>query len=378
MPTTLGYGVVGAGAIGMRGALTHCSMDDVKDRVRLAAVCDPVGGRAEAAAQKFGVAAAYETCEELLADPGVDAVTLCSPIGLHHEQGLAAIEAGKHVHFNKTMAITVAQCDELIAAAAAKDVRLVACPGMMLVPWNRRIRRRILSGDVGKVVWAVAGAGIGRYHLEEEYRTGEDVLTDVDPTWYFRRPGGGPQYDVTVYPLHALTGILGPARRVTAMSGMALPVRDWPGGSIECDMDDNTFLLIDYGEGVFAVAYGAVTGSVTRGFQPTIFGVGGSVVGTEVNGEEMKAEGDHQPHVTGPHQGAAESHVFEDMMQLVDWVLDGTESIATAEHARHVIDIIESGYRAAETGRTQELTTTFTPLSADQCACPWLSDSSGG
>ena len=46
-------------------------------------------------------------------------------------------------------------------------------------------------------------------------------------------------------------------------------------------------------------------------------------------------------------------------MQLVDWVRDGTPSAATAEHARHVNDIIESGYRAAETGRTQELHTTF-------------------
>ena len=47
-------------------------------------------------------------------------------------------------------------------------------------------------------------------------------------------------------------------------------------------------------------------------------------------------------------------------MQLVDWVRDGTPSIATAEHARHVIDIIESAYRAASTGQTQELRTTFT------------------
>ncbi len=47
-------------------------------------------------------------------------------------------------------------------------------------------------------------------------------------------------------------------------------------------------------------------------------------------------------------------------MQLVDWVRDGTPSIATAEHARHVIDIIESAYRASDTGQTQELRTTFT------------------
>jgi predicted dehydrogenase len=51
--------------------------------------------------------------------------------------------------------------------------------------------------------------------------------------------------------------------------------------------------------------------------------------------------------------------VYEDVMQLVDWVREGTPSIVSAEHARHVIDIIESAYRASETGQTQELRTTF-------------------
>jgi predicted dehydrogenase len=49
-------------------------------------------------------------------------------------------------------------------------------------------------------------------------------------------------------------------------------------------------------------------------------------------------------------------------MQLTDWVRDGRSSIATAEHARHVIEIIEAGYTAAETGTTQDLHTSFTPM----------------
>jgi predicted dehydrogenase len=53
------------------------------------------------------------------------------------------------------------------------------------------------------------------------------------------------------------------------------------------------------------------------------------------------------------------------MMQLVDWIRDGKPSIADAEHARHVIDIIEAGYRAVETGQTQALRTTFEPLAVD-------------
>jgi predicted dehydrogenase len=65
------------------------------------------------------------------------------------------------------------------------------------------------------------------------------------------------------------------------------------------------------------------------------------------------------PHVTGPHTEIPESHVFEDIMQLVQWVRDGVPSAATAEHARHVIEIIEKGYASAETGRALELTTTF-------------------
>jgi len=362
MAKRVGIGVVGAGAIGIRGALRHLSMSDVRDRVRLAAVCDPVPGRAEAAAVQYGVDAWYERYEDLLADPHVDAVTLCSPIGLHFEQGMLAVKAGKHVHVNKAMTTTVDESDQLIARAGEAGVCLIASPGMMLHPHNRRIRRLILEGALGKLVWAVAGAAISDYHLTEEFRTGDSVLTNVDPSWYFRRPGGGPQYDVTVYALHNLTGILGPAQRVTALSGLVLPVREFRGIEIAADMDDSTMMLIDFGSALFAFVYGTVAGSVSRGFQPSFYGTDGAIIGTRLGERELKMPDDHQPHVGGDHQGMPESHVFEDLMQLVDCVREGSDSVASAVHARHVIDIIESGYRAADTGQTQELRTTFEPL----------------
>ncbi|HUT19503.1 MAG TPA: Gfo/Idh/MocA family oxidoreductase [Anaerolineae bacterium] len=362
MTGPLGMGVVGAGAIGIRGALRHLSMPDVHDRVRLAAVCDPVPGRAEAAATQYGVEAWYERYEDLLADPHVDAVTLCSPIGLHAEQGMLAVDAGKHVHVNKTMTTTVDEADQLMARAREAGVCLIASPGMMLHPHNRRIRRLILEGALGKLVWAAAGAAISDYHLREEFRTGGGVLTNVDPSWYFRRPGGGPQYDVTVYSLHSLTGILGPAKRVTALSGLVLPVREFRGTEIAADMDDSTLMLLDFGDALFAFVSGTVAGSVNQGFQPSFYGTEGAIVGSRLDDRELKMPDDHQPHVVGDHQAMPESHVFEDLMQLVDCVRDGKESVASAEHARHVIDVIESGYRAAETGQTQDLRTTFEPL----------------
>lgn len=358
MTRPIGMGVVGAGAIALRGVLNHLAVEDMHDRVKLAAVCDPAPGRARAAAEKFGVARWYETYHELLEDSAVDAVSLCSPIGLHYQQGVQAIEAGKHVHFNKTMAITVAECDDLIARAATANIRLVASPGMMLHPHNQRIRDAIRKGAIGRPIWAITGvSGVADYHLSEEFRSGDDVLTAVDPTWYFRKPGGGPLYDVIVYCLHNLTGILGPARRVTALSGLALKEREFRGATIRCDMDDSTFMLLDFGDTTYAVVYGAVAGSVVEGFQPTIFGTRGAVVGTALNGESMRQEGDGMPHWIGPHGKMPEAHVYEDVMQLVDWVREGKPSVANPEHARHVIDIFESAYRSAETGKTQDLVT---------------------
>ncbi len=369
MSTPLNYGVVGAGAIGIRAALSHLSLPDVQDRVRLAAVCDPVPGRAKAAAEKYGVPAGYLTYEELLADPNVDAVTLCSPISLHYEQGMQAIAAGKHVHFNKTMTITTAEADRLIDAAATKGVHLVASPGMMLFPHNQRARRLVLEGALGKLAWAISGtSGVGDYHMHEEFRTGQDILTDVNPSWYFKKPGGGPQYDVTVYCLHILTGIVGPAKRVTAFSGMVIPERDYHGQAIACDIDDNTHLLLDFGDAFFGVVYASPKGGLTEGFNPNIYGLQGSITGTKFGGLDLKQPDSLPPHVTGKHAQMAEYHVFEDMMQLADWVIDGRPSIAGPEHARHVIEIIEAGYRAAETGATQTLKTTFTPLPLDALA----------
>ncbi|MBC8103224.1 MAG: Gfo/Idh/MocA family oxidoreductase [Cytophagales bacterium] len=366
----LGIGVVGAGSIGIRGALDHLCLPDVQSRVLLAGVCDPAPGRADAAAQKYGVRRAYPSYEEMLADPAVEAVTLCSPIGLHYEQGLLAVRAGKHVHFNKTMTVTAAEATEIIQEAGARGVKLVASPGQMLRTANLRLRRMIQDGALGRLSWAVTGAAFGSYHEKESVRGGTDPLTNINPSWYWRKPGGGPLYDMTVYGLHTLTGILGPVRRVTAMSGIAVTEREFQGQRYTTDADDNSLVVLDFGDAIFALAHGTVAGSITEFGQPSIFGTKGSIVGLKWNGEPLDYPGKTEgvspvqllPHIKDTvHAQMDEAHVFEDVMQLVDLVREGTPTNATAEHARHVVEIIEAGYRAAETGATQDLTTTFTP-----------------
>jgi predicted dehydrogenase len=165
-----------------------------------------------------------------------------------------------------------------------------------------------------------------------------------------------------VYCLHNLTGILGPAKRVTAVSGMIIPERDYHGQKIACNIDDTTLLLLDFGNAQFSFVSATISGHLTEAFQPNIYGTQGSILGTKFGGRDLKLPADLEPHVTGEHVQMAESHVFEDLMQLADWVRLGKPSIANATHARHVIEIIEAGYRAVETGQTQDLHTTFEPL----------------
>jgi len=376
MTDPLGIGVVGVGVISQRAILPHLTQHDMADKVRVTAVCDPVPGRAEETAERFGVPSAYLSIEEMLGDAAVEAVTIASPIGLHYNHARLAIEEGRHVHSNKTLATTTKEADDLIALAANQDIRLVASPGEVLRPQVTRARELIAEGEIGRLVWGICGVSLGTYHEEESERDDAPGGTPINPSWYFKRPGGGPLYDGGVYALHQLTSVLGPARRVTAMSGTVVPVRTFMGEDIPTEMDDNTVMILEFGEGAFVLVYATAAGDLGGDFGAgTYFGTDGVINGLNLNGEPYDFPGREEtlsapttdwevqmrvlPHVVGPHREIPEAHVFEDIMQMVRWVRDGVPSAATAEHARHVIEIIEAAYRAAESGETQDLESTF-------------------
>lgn len=381
MGTPLKIGVVGVGTVSLRGVIPHLIQPDIAHRVQLTALCDPVEARVRGAAEKFGIAQAFTNYDEFLKEADIDAVTLATPIGIHFEQGKAALMAGKHVHFNKTMTVTTAEADELIALAKERNLKIVASPGEMLRPHNQAIKRMVEDGTIGTLAWAICGAAFENYHEDEPERDNAPGKTPIDPGWYFKKPGGGPLYDMTVYALHGLTGILGAARSVTALSGVRLPERAFKGKTIATECDDNTIMLLDFGSGLFAVVYGTAAGGLRDplDFSGSYFGTRGTIAGLMLNGTPFDYEnreiaisspdGGKQagfggnewilPGITGVHRDIPEQHVFADVMQLVDWVLDGKPSVASAEHARHVIEIIEAAFRSAETGTAQLLRTVF-------------------
>jgi predicted dehydrogenase len=368
--------LVGCGSVSQRGMLPHLSQEDAREVVELVAVCDVVEERARETAEQFRVPEWYTRLEDLLAKTDVDVVLIATPIPYHYPNAMAAIEAGKHVHLQKTMTTTLAEADSLVEAARQRGVKLVASPGQMLSPVCRAIKGLITENYLGRLYWAFASTSwIG--HEYEPFR--ED--SPVDPTWYYK-PGGGPVYDMSVYTLHTLTGILGPVQRIAAMSGIGLPVRQWEGQEIQVEMDDNTLLLLDFGENCFATVGGhfCQTGRVIGWGFMGIYGsrgtleITGLVPGTayprqiefspQALAEGINLGGDTVgiggvPYITGAHRQLDEVHLWADIRHLVDCILNDKEPIPSAEHARHVIEVIERGYDAARTGQVQELRTAF-------------------
>ncbi|MGH3360687.1 MAG: Gfo/Idh/MocA family protein, partial [Nocardioidaceae bacterium] len=258
-------GVVGVGTLTIRAILPHLTVDDVADEVTVSALCDPVATRAKATAETFSVPNVFTDIDEMLASDTVDAVTIVSPIGLHYEHAKKALEAGKHVHVNKTMSTTVAEADELIELARSRGLALVASPGEVLRPQLSTAGRLIREGAIGDLAWAICGCAFEDYHEEEPERANAEGGA-IDPTWYFRKPGGGPVYDMTSYALHQLTSVLGAAQRVTAMSGVRVKEHSFMGRAVPTEADDNTVLLLDFGGGVFAIAYGTAAGAPNEQF----------------------------------------------------------------------------------------------------------------
>jgi myo-inositol 2-dehydrogenase / D-chiro-inositol 1-dehydrogenase len=142
MPAPLAFGLIGAGWIGSFHAETLAHR---LPGVRLAAVADPDA----TAADRLAAPRAYRDPYQLLADPTIDAVAICSPAATHTDLIIGAARAGKHVFCEKPMALTLQDADRAIEAAASAGIALQ-------VGFNRRfaadfavVHDQIMAGAIG-------------------------------------------------------------------------------------------------------------------------------------------------------------------------------------------------------------------------------------
>ncbi len=117
----LRVGIIGLGGI----ARSHCDAIATLDNIEVVAVADLFEEKRREYMETYNIPKGYASHTELLQDDEIDAVAVVLGHQLHHQLTVDACNAGKHVLVEKPMAISLEQCDNMIAAAAANHVKLM-------------------------------------------------------------------------------------------------------------------------------------------------------------------------------------------------------------------------------------------------------------
>ena len=141
-------GILGCGKIAQ---VRHIPEYAANPDCELVGFYNPTKSRAEDMAAKYG-GVAYDTAEELLADPEIDAVSVCAANYAHAELTIKALKAGKHVLCEKPMAISLADCEEMVQVAKAEGKLLMIGQNQRLTKAHQLARKLIAEGAIGKVI----------------------------------------------------------------------------------------------------------------------------------------------------------------------------------------------------------------------------------
>jgi len=235
------FAVVGTGDIaGFYLGHFNARSEEMREKVEFAGAWDCLAEKSVSFVEKHG-GRAFPTLDELLADPAVDAVINLTPAQVHEQVTRRALEAGKHVHSEKPLALSLETARELVSLAAAKGVTLSCSPFILLGHNQRKVKDLLDSGRIGKPVSATAEL----YHGRAE-------------TWHpnpeqFYKVGAGPVLDVGPYPVSLLLYWFGPVSEVQGMFDIAVPERtDLKGRTFKVDVFDQGFALLRFRSGVIA------------------------------------------------------------------------------------------------------------------------------
>lgn len=173
---------------------------------RITAVSTRSRETAEAFAAEHGIARAYDSADQLVADPGIDVVYIAAPQKDHLALGLLAIAAGKHVLIEKPLATNAADAQRLIDAARVAGVFLMEAMWSRYLPQFVAIRELIADGVLGEVLSVSADHGQAMEPGHRLFQAGT---------------GGGALLDLGIYPIQLDSMVLGAPESVTAVGALA-------------------------------------------------------------------------------------------------------------------------------------------------------------
>jgi predicted dehydrogenase len=343
-------GVIGCGSVSGQylPALAKCPF------VEVVSLCDIRPERARQRAEKFGVAHHYPHIDKMLAGEPFDFLIDLTDMQEHEHLNRQALEAGKHVWSEKPIANSLAAGQELLRLAKKKNRRLWGAPITVQSPQFAFMAKALAKGALGRVAAAHANYG------------------HEGPNWssFFYEKGGGSMPDLAVYNFTTLTGLLGPAKRVSAMLSIVTPERDiHEKGKIKVTEEDNAMVLLDHGNGVISHVQSGFNyfnphghdGSGERKHTIEIVGSRGfmGMVGYDwaPQGVDLAT---HDKRDFERHATNAGGYMWQQGAALAaECLATGRELLVTPEQALHVLEIITAARESQATGRRIELKSTF-------------------
>lgn len=326
-------GVAGTGAVAQ---LVHLPLLSERADVHVMAVSDADDAKARAIGERFGVSRVLDDAE-LLADPEVEAILVCTPNHLHEEQAVAALEQGKHVLVERPLALSAEGCRRVLAAARAAGTTVV-------VGMSHRFR-----SDVAALRAFVAGGELGRPYAARVAWMNRKV--PLRRTTWRQRPeqaGGGALMDLGVQALDLGLWVLGhpTVRRVSAVLRRdEYEVEE--AGTLLAETDDGVAFSLEVSWSLFAGEdrhYARIMGSEGSGSLPPL------EVFKQLGGRPMDVTPDQPRPAGGNRYMNAYRREIDAFLRCARGEGDG----GLPEEQAHVMEIIEAAYRSARERREVE------------------------
>lgn len=324
------------------------------DGVRTVAVVDVVADRARALAREYGIARAFHDVDEMLGC-GLDAVTVCTPNGMHEAGVLAAARHGVHVLCEKPIALDLAGADRMVAATAQAGVLFGVLFQRRFWSPATRIRQAIDEGRLGP---PISGGVVARFNRDAQYY--------AEP-WRGRwaTEGGGVLMTQAIHHVDLLQWFMGAARRVTGRVG-TLAHGDY------LEVEDTASAIVEFESGGLATIQAGTTFAPGLGAQVWVSDARGRTVSLSefpegvaatdvwtIPGEEQFSDvfgglGAYDLPLADVHRHLVPYHARQ-VRDFVDAVRDGREPAVTGREAVKSLEIVQAIYESSRTGATIEL-----------------------
>jgi len=343
-------GIIGCGSVSTQ-YLPHLSKSPY---VQLVSTCDIIYVRAVNRAKEYSIPNHYPHIDKMLAGEKFDLLVNLTDMQEHGRLNNQALLAGRNVWSEKPMANTYAEGKALLSLAKSKNLRIWGAPAVVNSPQFAFMSKAIQDGKLGKVSAAHAHYG----HL--------------GPTWsaFFYEKGGGSLPDLGVYNLATLTGLLGPAKSVIAITSIVTPERTVDNkGKIKVEAEDNAHVVMDHGNGVLSHVqcgfnYFDPYGHEGKGQNNHTISIWGTKGNMGLVGYDWAPFGvDLATSYTDPpvrHVEDSDGYVWQQGATVIsESLVKKMEPRIAAEHALHVLEVIEAARASSATGKKITLQSTF-------------------